>query len=266
MASSNGPNLGLTYGWTPRSGTTPGESGWGEAMTANLKKLDAVVGVSVLSRTTLTPAVTTDGTRYIVPGTGTLTGDFVGQANKLAVRVAGAWVFYTPARGWLAEVASDGSFVKFDGTNWVDVLGEVAQPSLKVSNPGDWTLPNGTTFTQIQLFTIGEDTASGWSASTYKYTAPKSGVYMLQAMLRPVRTGTDAMPANTTLMLGFGSTAADSVDVVADTSADLNWITLSLSKPVRLVAGTQYFIFGKHSAAVPIQFYYAELKLTRISA
>ena len=43
MASTD-PNLGLTYGWTL------GESGWNTSMDANLKRLGAVVGLSVKDR------------------------------------------------------------------------------------------------------------------------------------------------------------------------------------------------------------------------
>ena len=43
------PNLGLAYGWTL------GESGWHTGMDANLKRLGAVVGLAVTSRSTTTP-------------------------------------------------------------------------------------------------------------------------------------------------------------------------------------------------------------------
>jgi hypothetical protein len=43
MASTD-PNLGLTYGWTL------GESGWNTSMDANLKRLGAVLGLSVKDR------------------------------------------------------------------------------------------------------------------------------------------------------------------------------------------------------------------------
>lgn len=43
------PNLGLTYGWAL------GESGWHTAMDANLKRLGALVGLSVKSRALTAP-------------------------------------------------------------------------------------------------------------------------------------------------------------------------------------------------------------------
>lgn len=42
--SSTDPNLGLNYGWTL------GESGWDTGMDANLKRLGAVIGLSVKDR------------------------------------------------------------------------------------------------------------------------------------------------------------------------------------------------------------------------
>lgn len=257
MAAAAGPNLGLVSGWSP------GDGAWGPPMNDNLKKLDALVHLTVLSATALTPAVATAGARYIVPATGA-TGAFVGQANNLAVRVDGAWVFYVPVTGWTASVQSDGSAVRWSGTAWVDAL--AAQPYLDISNSRGWTLPNGTTWTTIQLFTKNADTANGWGASTYKYTVPVSGVYLVEALLRPTRTGATPLPVDVTLALGFGTASADSVDVVAGSSPDLNEMTVVFSKPMRLTAGQLVYLFGKHSGAAAVSFTYAQLKLVRISA
>lgn len=232
-------------------------------MNENLKKLDAVVQLSVLSATSATPAVTTDGARYIVPATGA-TGAFAGQSNKLAVRVDAAWVFYSPGTGWTARVQSDGSELRWSGSAWVDAL--ATQPYLDISNPGGWTLPNGTAWTLVQLFTKNEDTANGWGAATYKYTVPVSGVYLVEALLRPTRTGATPLPVNSTLALGFGTSSADSVDVVAASSPDLNEFTVVFNKPMKLTAGQVVYIFGKHTAATAVSFTFAQLKMVRISA
>lgn len=261
MPASIGPNLGLSYGWTPRNGATPGDSGWGEAVTENFKKLDALLGLSVTS-VIAAPLVTTEGTRYIVAATGA-NGAFAGQANKVAVRRGGAWEFYFPTRGLLAENQATGALLKYNGSAWVDAASTVAA-SLHVQNPGAWTLPNGSTFVKIQMFTVTEDTRSGWSSSSYAYTPPETGMYLVEAMLRPVRSGTNSMPAGVNLRLGFGSTAAEGIDVLGDTASDLLPFTLLFSKPVRLTAGTAYFIFGQHSHTAAIAFTYAELKITRL--
>ena len=58
--SSTDPNLGLNYGWTL------GESGWDTGMDTNLKRLGAVVGLSVKDRDLTTPpASPANGDRYI---------------------------------------------------------------------------------------------------------------------------------------------------------------------------------------------------------
>jgi hypothetical protein len=78
------PNLGLVYGWTL------GESGWHAGMDANLKRLGAIVGLSVASRTTAAPpASPAEGERYIVPIGAT--GAWAGRTDQIAVRIAGAW-------------------------------------------------------------------------------------------------------------------------------------------------------------------------------
>lgn len=443
MAASTGPNLSLSYGWTPRSGGTPGDSGWGEPVSANFKKLDALVGLSVLSAALTAPAVSTDGTRYIVPATGA-TGAFAGKENQVAVRVAGVWEFYAPSYGWLASNVATGGVLKWDGVAWLDLLTTVAangnnllpdtyswgastlppliissqtviaqavsaalsgwgmkittlstatsiftmltpsnntagwnillEPgdyilsaymsssvaghkvalavwdgaskatpdltlttsrarysgvitipatttvgmyllsnksgangvditldspmitrkansaassvpasfspgpsaarvaslvqatSLHVNNPGAATLINGAAFTKIALGTVVEDTRNGWSVPNNTYTPVESGMYLVQAMLRPVRSGTDNMPSGTNLKLGFGSAAADGIDVECDTSTDALPFTVSFCKPMRLVAGTPYFIFGNHTAAAPIAFTYGQLKITKIGS
>ncbi len=93
MASTD-PNLGLNYGWTL------GESGWDTGMDANLKRIGAVVGLSVKDRDLTTPpASPANGDRYIVPAAAT--GVWAGKTNQLAVRIADTWEYHTPKIGWL---------------------------------------------------------------------------------------------------------------------------------------------------------------------
>ena len=81
--SSTDPNLGLNYGWTL------GESGWDTGMDANLKRLGAVVGLSVKDRDLTTPpASPTNGDRYLIPAAAT--GLWAGKTNQIAVRIADA--------------------------------------------------------------------------------------------------------------------------------------------------------------------------------
>ena len=110
MASTD-PNLGLTYGWTL------GESGWHAGMDANLKRLGALVGLSVKSRATPTPpASPTDGDRYLIPAGAT--GAWSGKTDQIAARVAGAWEFHVPKVGWLAYVEDEQVLSAYKPAGW----------------------------------------------------------------------------------------------------------------------------------------------------
>ena len=101
------PGLGLTGFWPLRS------NGWKDANDVNLRMLSALVQLSVLSATTALPGVPTNSLIYIVPSGG--------DAKKVAIYDESAWVYFTPAEGWLAYVKDTDKYIKFDGTNWVDL-------------------------------------------------------------------------------------------------------------------------------------------------
>ena len=105
------PNLGLAYGWTL------GESGWHTEMDANLKRLGAIVGLSVSSRSVTTPpASPAEGERYIVPAGAT--GAWAGRTDQIAVRIDGAWEYHTPKVGWLAYIEDEAKLVVFKPSGW----------------------------------------------------------------------------------------------------------------------------------------------------
>ena len=110
MASTD-PNLGLTYGWTL------GESGWHTSMDTNLKRLGALVGLSVKDRDLTTPpASPIDGDRYIIPAAAT--GVWAGKTNQIAVRVTNAWEYYTPKVGWLCYIDDEAVLSVYKSTGW----------------------------------------------------------------------------------------------------------------------------------------------------
>ena len=110
MPVQNDPNMGLGYGFDE------GESGWKPTMDANLKQLGALLHVSVIDRNLATPPAASDGDRYIVAAGGT--GDWATHDDKIAVRVAGAWEFYTPATGWLAYIEDEQVLSVFRSGAW----------------------------------------------------------------------------------------------------------------------------------------------------
>lgn len=110
MASTD-PNLGLAFGWAL------GESGWKDGMDANLKRLGALVGLSVKSRSvTAPPATPVDGDRYLIPAAGT--GAWAGRSGQVAARIAGAWEYYTAKVGWLAYVEDESVLTIFKAAGW----------------------------------------------------------------------------------------------------------------------------------------------------
>ena len=112
MTALTDPISGLKYGWTL------GEDNWNTGMDSNLVQLGATINISVLDFVA-SPVVTTDGTRYIVT---TGSGDFAGKNNKLAARVAGAWVFYALPEGCIVYDEDTNKHYKFEGGSYVLVV------------------------------------------------------------------------------------------------------------------------------------------------
>lgn len=112
MAALIDPISGLNYGWAL------GEGNWNTGMDSNLVQLGATINITVLDFVA-SPVVTTNGTRYIVT---TGSGDFAGQDNKLAARVAGAWVFYTLPEGCIVYDEDTNVHYKFEGGSYVLVV------------------------------------------------------------------------------------------------------------------------------------------------
>lgn len=46
------------------------------------------------------------------------TGDWVGQANAIAIRTVGGWRFVTPRAGTAVVRLADGAWLRFDGAIW----------------------------------------------------------------------------------------------------------------------------------------------------
>ena len=110
MANTD-PNLGLNYGWTL------GESGWDTGMDANLKRLGALVSLSVTDRDLTTPpASPANGDRYIVPAAAT--GAWAGKTNQIAVRIGGVWEYHAPKVGWLCYIEDEAKLTVYKAGGW----------------------------------------------------------------------------------------------------------------------------------------------------
>lgn len=106
MAERTLPGLGLTGFWDL------GQDEWNTGMDANIRALSALSQLTVLSAVTTLPGSPADGDIYIVT-----TG---GNAQDVAVRDQGAWVYFTPVEGWRAWVRDTNKLVIFDGSVWAE--------------------------------------------------------------------------------------------------------------------------------------------------
>ena len=83
-----------------------------------LSLIDGLLHLSVISRSLSTPpGVVVDGDRYLVAASPT--GDWLGQAGLVALRMEGAWRFLTPRKGWRLWVEAENLLLVFDGASWV---------------------------------------------------------------------------------------------------------------------------------------------------
>lgn len=95
-----------------------------------LEELDGLVQCSVISRTlTSPPGSPAAGATYIV-ATGP-TGDWAGQAKKIAYYDGSSWVFLTPKEGWRAYDKAQSEMVFYDGSVWARL-----SPALGKTNNG----------------------------------------------------------------------------------------------------------------------------------
>lgn len=99
------PGIGLTGYW---------EQGapWKVGGDQNWLKSSVLTQLAVESATTSLPPSPLNGVIYIVP-----VGD--ANANQVAARDNGAWVYMPPQEGWTAYVRDTGVLMNFDGVAWV---------------------------------------------------------------------------------------------------------------------------------------------------
>lgn len=85
-----------------------------------LIRLDALVQLRVAGQVDEPPAgPLADGTRYLVSDTPA--SDFAGHAGEVAALADGAWIFFSPAAGWVAWREDTAALHVFDGDAWPPV-------------------------------------------------------------------------------------------------------------------------------------------------
>lgn len=111
----------------------------------SLRKLDAIIQLSVVSATTAAqPASPTDGAVYIVPS-GKSGAQWSAFANwALAYYRDGAWVEIPPREGWLAFVKDTDTILAFNGSTWSRVAPDYEEgswtPAFTFATPGNLSI------------------------------------------------------------------------------------------------------------------------------
>jgi hypothetical protein len=100
-------------------GFAPGDAGWGTPYNYQTRALSSLVGLYLLSESSLAPPVSpADGDSYFV-NTGAASGDWTGQADHIASWQGGAWQFYPAAKGLRAYIEDLAGFYYWSGAGWV---------------------------------------------------------------------------------------------------------------------------------------------------
>lgn len=89
-----------------------------------LLALDALIQLSVVSRSLASPPAAADGERYLVAAPGQ--GAWAGQQGRIALAQGGGFTFITPRKGWRMWVEAEEKLIVFDGTAWRDVAAAAA--------------------------------------------------------------------------------------------------------------------------------------------
>nr|WP_070961001.1 DUF2793 domain-containing protein [Hyphomonas sp. Mor2] len=100
-------------------------------MNESLRRLDALVQLSVISATLASPPETpVDGDRYIVGASSE--GDWTGADGQVAAYQDGAWLFYPPQTGWMAWMEDTAQLMVFDGAAWTQATAseETSDPDM----------------------------------------------------------------------------------------------------------------------------------------
>lgn len=217
MSERNLPGLGLLGFWNL------GADGWKPGMDNNLRLLSAAVQLSVLSRVDIEPDSPTDGEVYIL-NTGV-------NANKIAIRDDGAWVYITPGQGWIAFIQDTQEHRKFVGTAWsILVSGSGGGGIPDAPNDGDYYARRNEAW---EAFTPG---GGGGSSAVFTENAQTGTTYTLVLADAPdvvvslanAAAITVTIPTNATAAIPVGSSidlwqkGAGQVTIVGDTGVTLS--------------------------------------------
>ncbi|MCQ9146060.1 MULTISPECIES: DUF2793 domain-containing protein [Brucella/Ochrobactrum group] len=249
MAERQLPGLGLTGFWLP------GSDGWDTGMDGNLRMLSAVTQMGVLSKVTALPASPADGQIYIVPSGA--------DANKIAIRDNGAWVYLIPKAGWRAWLADTSSFAHFDGSAWVDDTDNEGIPDAPSDGKtygrkdGDWsevTSGGGATSAAVSVYVPG---TFGVSQKLLDYPMLFDASLSVGAAGSVAKAGTAPSAAKSFALLKNG-TSVGTVDFAANATDG----TFTVASGVAFIAGDLLSISAPATADAALADVAISLKLS----
>lgn len=171
------PNLGL------QGFFDLGEDGWKDEMDLNLLKLSVLAQGGVIDKVAALPGSPTNGDIYLLDETA------VANANAIAIRDAGAWVYVTPSEGWLLYNRTANYFERFDGTVW----GELATGggSVAYSVPfGFTTAPAASETLLLHVFAEAVTFDDEWAGATEHVGTNPAASFALDVQKNGVSVGT----------------------------------------------------------------------------
>ena len=161
MAPRNLPGLGL------RAYAPKGEANWNTWTDPNWRTVSALLQGRVKGLVAALPGSPVDGDMYILTATA--------NANRIAIRDAGAWVYIVPQTGWRMYETTDAITYEFDGTAWVaDTLQVMngsntdAAPTVTMKKRGS---PAGATAPNAAYASLGSFRWMGWTGTAWRVGA-----------------------------------------------------------------------------------------------
>lgn len=112
------PGLGLSAYWTP------GSNNWEAQHDPDTRLLSILVQCAVKSRVTTLPGSPTNGDVYLMKADAS-----GGNANKIAARDNGVWIYLTANEGFYIHVNDEDAFYKFTGAAWEAQAGSLPSPT-----------------------------------------------------------------------------------------------------------------------------------------
>lgn len=122
----------------------------------------------------------------------------------------------------------------------------------------------GRAFTIIQINSAPLDTSGGFNTATYLYTAPETGVYIVNGRYRVA----DPAPAGINCAIGVDVATSESASVIwqtiASVSASTSRHSMQISRIISVTAGQQVRLFAYIDSATAVGISSAELNVVML--